>query len=112
MSNGNKYCIYGDPAYPVTEQLRALFRGNLTPQQQRFNKEMSNVREAVEYGFGKVKSYFAFVDFKKNLKLHLMPIGKIYLVATLLTNCHTCLYGSAMSSLLGTDPPTLGEYFC
>lgn len=109
--NGQKYCIYGDPAYPIMDQLITPFRGNVTPQQEQFNKSMSKVRESVEYGFGKIQTYFAFVDFKKNLKLHLMPIGKIYLVATLLTNCHTCLYNSPMNSLLGTNSPSLEEYF-
>lgn len=110
MANGNKYCLYGDPAYPMMPQLLTPFRGNITPQQEQFNKEMSKVRESVEYGFGKIQTYFAFVDFKKNLKLHLMPIGKIYLVAALLTNCHTCLYRSSINGLLNSDPPTLEEY--
>lgn len=110
MANGDKFCIYGDPAYPIMPQLIPPYRGNLTPQQEQFNKEMSRVRESVEYGFGKIQTYFSFVDFKKNLKLHLMPIGKIYLVAAFLTNCHTCMYGSPMNALLGTQPPTIYEY--
>lgn len=111
-ANGQRYCLYGDPAYPISEYIITPFRDNqnLTEPQATFNREMSKVRESVEYGFGKITVYFAFCDFKKNLKLHLMPVGKIYVVAALLTNCHTCLYRSVMNSLLDSDPPTLESY--
>ena len=46
---------------------------------------------AVEWGFGKIVQLFAFVNFHKNQKLYLQPVGKYYRVATLLTNCHTCM---------------------
>lgn len=110
MPDGTPYCLYGDPAYPLTPSILVPYRGQITPEQQQFNQQMSKIREAVEYGFGKVVTYFSFVDFKKNLKLHLMPIGKIYICAVLLTNCHTCLYGSSMNSLLKSQPPTIEEY--
>lgn len=71
---------------------------------------MSPLRVAVEQGFGKIAQQFAFVDFRKNLKLFLQPVARYYFVAVLLTNCHTCLYGSAMCSLLGSAKPTLDEY--
>ena len=40
---------------------------------------------------------FFYLDFKRNNKLLLQPVGKYDLVAALLTNCHTCLYGSQTS---------------
>ncbi|KAG5189475.1 hypothetical protein JKP88DRAFT_192806 [Tribonema minus] len=72
---------------------------------------MSKARICVEWGFGKVVQQFAFVDFKKNLKLYLQPIERIYAVAALLTKCHTCLYGSMTSEYFGIMSPTLQEYF-
>jgi hypothetical protein len=38
------------------------------------------MREAVEWGFGKIISDFAFLDFKKNLKLLLQNVGIMYSV--------------------------------
>jgi nuclease HARBI1 len=61
---------------------------------------MSAVCECVEWGFGKISGNFAFLDFKKNLKLLLQPVGHYYLVGRLLTNVHTCLYGSQTSYTL------------
>ena len=91
-------CLYGDPAYPLRPELQAPFKGSsLTSQQALFNKQMSMSRITVEWAFGKVISLFAFVDFKKNQRLFLQPVGKHFKVAVLLTNVHTCLNGSQVS---------------
>ena len=109
--NGGPYVLYGDPAYPIRSHLLAPFRGaHLLPVEQHFNEDMSKVRTSVEWGYGKIIQYFAFMDFKKNLKVLLQPVGKLYCVSALLTNCHTCLYGSQTGSFFGVDPPQLEEY--
>lgn len=109
--NGEPYVLYGDPAYPIRSHLIAPFRGaQLSPAQQQFNKDMSSVRISVEWGYGKIVQYFAFMDFSKNLKVLLQPVGKLYCVSALLANCHTCLYGSLTGSFFGVDPPKLEEY--
>ncbi|XP_069109973.1 uncharacterized protein [Argopecten irradians] len=108
---GNTFVVYGDPAYPLTPHIITPYRnGVLSANQMLFNKKMSAVRICVEWNFGKVLSLFAFLDYKKNQKLYLQPVGKYYKVATLLTNCHTCLYGSETSSFFGLDPPSLVSY--
>ena len=105
------YVIYGDKGYTLQQSLIAPYRGaHLTPQQEMFNKEMGKLRTSVEWGFGKIGVYFAFLDFKKNQKLMLQPVGKNYVVGCLLTNCHTCLYGSVTSTFFNCNPPTLEEY--
>ena len=71
---------------------------------------MSSVRECVEWGFGKVVSIFAFMDFKKNLRIYLQPVGKMYFTAVFLTNCHTCLYGSQTGAYFDLDAPNLSVY--
>ena len=48
-----------------------------------FNKSMSSVRVAVEWIFGDIINYFKFLDFKKNLKIGLSQIGKLYIVGAL-----------------------------
>ena len=109
--NGEPYIIYGDPAYGLSRNILAPFRAvRLTDDQQEFNSRMSKLRVSVEWGFGKICELFAFLDFKKNLKILLQPIGKYYLVAAVLSNCHTCLYGSQTSSFFGLDPPELEDY--
>ncbi|XP_029831683.2 uncharacterized protein LOC115316464 [Ixodes scapularis] len=98
LVQGSTFTIYGDPAYPLRPLLMRPYAGvSLTAQQQEFNRAMSTVRQAVEWGFGKTLSLFSFVDFKKNQKLLLQNVPQMYRVATILTNCHTCLYGSQVA---------------
>ena len=109
--NGEPYVIYGDPAYGITQNIIAPFRqAHLTDDEQEFNTRMSKVRTCVEWGFGKICQTFAYLDFKKNLKILLQPVGKYYLVACILINCHTCLYGSQTSTYFNLEPPSLETY--
>ncbi|XP_078378299.1 uncharacterized protein LOC144661419 isoform X1 [Oculina patagonica] len=109
--SGEPYVIYGDPAYGLALNILSPFRGaNLTDDQQEFNARMSKLRVSVEWGFGKICQNFACLDFEKNLKVLLQPVAKYYLVATILTNCHTCLYGSQTSTYFDLEPPLLETY--
>ena len=107
------YVLYGDPAYGVSSHILSPFRGlHLTPPEQEFNRAMSAVRVTVEWTFGKILQQFAYLDFKKNHKVLLQPVGKYYLVGALLTNCHTCCYGSQTSTFFNVPPPSLESYLC
>ena len=109
--NGRLVCIYGDPAYPLSPELMAPFPTvNLQQEEAHFNYQMSRVRQSVEWGFKKIISQFAILDYKKNLKLHLQPVALYYLVGTIMTNCHTCMYGSEVSEFFDVQPPTLEQY--
>ena len=109
--NGTNLCIYGDLAYPFRAYLQTPFRlVRLNGAQQAYNTAMSKVRIGVEWVFGDITNFFKFLDFKKNLKIGLSPIGKMYLVCALLMNCHTCMYGSMTSTYFQMEPPTLQEY--
>ena len=108
--NGDPYVLYGDPAYGVSRNIISPFRGQLTASEMEFNKSMSAVRVSVEWNFGKVTQLFAFLDFKKNLKILLQPVAKCYLVGALLTNCHSCLYGSQTSTFFDVHAPNLEVY--
>ncbi|XP_078321381.1 uncharacterized protein LOC144621637 [Crassostrea virginica] len=111
MPDGTVFSLYGDLAYPLRVHLITPFKGAfLNNQEKIFNSRMSKLRSSVKWTFGKILSLFAFVDSKKNQKLFLQPVAKYYLVATLLTNCHTCLYGSVTSEYFNLLPPTLEEY--
>lgn len=109
---GQPLCIYGDPAYPLRIHLQAPYRhARLTAEQQDFNSSMSTVRTAVEWVFGDITTYFALMDFKRNLKIGLSPVGKLYITSALLRNALTCLYGNTTSTFFNVDPPTIEEYF-
>ncbi|KAK7864355.1 hypothetical protein R5R35_007921 [Gryllus longicercus] len=106
-----QYVIYGDSGYPIRQLLLRPFQGrNISEDQQSFNAAMSGLRQSVEWGFAKVVNDFAFIDFKKNQKLLLQDVGSMYKTAVLLSNCHTCLYGSQVGSFFNTQPPSLEEY--
>ena len=109
--NGRALCIYGDPAYPLRVHLQSGFKGaNITQQQMLWNKAMSEARVSVEWIFGDIINYFKFLDFKKNLKLELSAIGKMYLVCALLHNARCCLYKNTTTKQFDLDPPILEDY--
>ena len=111
-NDGRPLCLYGDPAYPLGIHLQAPFRNvPLTSQMARFNDHMSEVRVAVEWMFGCISNYYKFVEFQKQLKIGLSPVGKMYLVCGILQNAHTCLYGNIISDYFGVDSPDLLTYF-
>lgn len=109
---GQPLCIYGDPAYPLRVHLQGPFKGaNLTAMQETHNQLMNSVRVAVALVFGEIVNYFSFLDYKKDLKVGLSAIGKMYLLSALLRNACTCLYGSTTFTFFAVDPPSLEEYF-
>jgi hypothetical protein len=57
-----------------------------------------------------VVNQFKFVDFKKNLKVALSPVGKMYITSAVLNNALICMYGNNTSTFFGIDPPTVHEY--
>eukprot|EP00697_Spironema_sp_BW2_P005503 gnl/Spiro4/17685_TR9416_c0_g1_i1.p1 gnl/Spiro4/17685_TR9416_c0_g1~~gnl/Spiro4/17685_TR9416_c0_g1_i1.p1 ORF type:complete len:345 (-),score=71.32 gnl/Spiro4/17685_TR9416_c0_g1_i1:44-1051(-) len=105
------WAIYGDKAYVKRPFLLSPFQGTvLTPAELQLNTTMSRLRLCVEWGFGKIASIWAFLDFEKNLKLLKQPLAQFYSVGAILTNCHTCLYGGVTSTYYDMLPPTLDEY--
>ena len=104
--------VYGDAAHAVLSHVDRGFRGvNLSPAQKAYNCVLSSVRVSVEWSFGLVVDLFPFVDFRKNLKLMLSPIGNYYTVSVILANAHTTLYGCETSLYFEMAPPSLEEYF-
>ena len=109
---GTEMCLYGDPAYPLRVHLQAPFRvGILTRDMKIFNDSMSTVRVSVEWLFADIINYFKFMDFKKDLKIGLSQVGKMYIVCALLRNALTCLYSNSTAEYFDLVPPTLDDYF-
>ena len=110
--DGHPMCAYGDPAYTQRVHLQAPFRNRpLTAEMEAFNESMSRVRVTVEWLFGDVVNYFKFLDFKKNLKIGLSSVDKLYVVAAILRNALTCMQPNNTSKFFELDPPTIEEYF-
>ena len=113
-SNGPRpmdYVPYADQGYALEQFIQTPFRGvNVTPHEGQFNKTMSGMRVAVEWGFGRVGSLFAFCGYTKGLKVLLPPVAKYYRAAVLLMNCHSCLRPNQTSRKFGVRPPHLEEY--
>ena len=50
---------------------------------------MRSAHVSVEWVFNDVINCFKFLDFKKNLKVGLSAVGKMYIVCALMQNAHT-----------------------
>ena len=112
LPHGRPMCLYGDPTYTLRVHLQAPFRNALLPPpMQAFNTSKSIVRESVEWLFNDIINYFKFVDFKKNLKIGLSSISKMYVVCAILRNALTCLYGNQTSRYFELEPPSVEYYF-
>ena len=109
---GEPMCVFGDPAYPLRVHLQAPYRhGILTPMMEAYNDKIRSVRVTVEWLFGNIINDFKFLGFKKNLKIGMSSVGKMYLVFALLHNAITCLCGNSTAVLFGLNPPSLEDYF-
>jgi len=71
---------------------------------------MSGLCIVVEWAFGEVTKYFSGTDFPRSHRLLSTCIESHYRFTILLTNIHTCFYGSKINELFSVDPPTLQEY--
>ena len=109
---GILYYLFGDRGYTHgNPALQVPFKGAaVTAPQRQYNRVMSGIRQPVEWGFGKVSSLFAFVDFEKNQKLYLQPVASYWLIATMLTNCHSCFYGNNTSVYFGVPCPEVEDF--
>ena len=108
---GDPYVIYGDPAYRLTRNILAPFRGvQLTDDQQEFNSRMSKLRVSVEWGIWQNMPVVWLFRFQEESENFAPANSKYYLVAAVLANCHTCLCGSETSTFFGLDPPELEDY--
>ena len=66
---------------------------------------------SLEWVFKEIVTYFKFIDFKKDLRIGLSPVGKTYAVCALLQIALTCLYDSNTAKYFGIEPPTFEFYF-
>lgn len=125
-TTGRALQIYGDPAYRVNRYLISPYQGaQITRDQELWNKQMSQLRIVVEWVFKEVVTTFAFVDYPKNQKHLLQPVGLQFRVAVLLHNAHVILHKPQIAQYFDIEgighrvyieeqliePPTLASYF-
>jgi hypothetical protein len=111
-STGRVYRLFGDAIYPFLPQLIRMFRDPApNGAEAAFNRIMSAVRVSVEWGFNLVTNSFQAVDFVRWQRFFLTRPARQYRIATLLTNCLSCLRGSnQVASFFDCALPSLEEY--
>lgn len=112
LPGGETYALFGDSAFPFSVYLQKGYAGNhLTPAQEAFNARMSSVRQAVEWSFEEITTYWPYLDMKRQQKVGLQPVGLHFRVAVLLINCLTCMKrGNEVSDYFQLSPPILQDY--
>jgi hypothetical protein len=110
-----EYLMYADAGYHTSNNLVAAYKappgGELDDAHTHLNFVMSAVRVAVEWSFGRVVAQWAAFKLKEKQVPGLMPVGRMYAVAVILTNAHCCLHGNQISEKFNMVPPSLEEYF-
>lgn len=76
-----------------------------------FNDLMSVVCVFVEWLFVDIINYFKFLDFKKDLKIGLSQVGKMYIVCVLFRNVLICFYFNFIVEYFGFVFFMLDYYF-
>lgn len=72
--------------------------------------EMNRKRICVEWTIGLVYNKWASLDMSAHNQMYLNRPGAKYLLACLLTNFHTCIYGNETTKYFSCQPPTLESY--
>lgn len=81
--------VYGDPTYSINRYFISPYQeAQLNWDQQAWNKAMSRIQIVVEQAFKEVVNVFAFVNYEKNQKHLLQPVGIQFRVAVLLHNAY------------------------
>ena len=111
----NNYRKLADSAYPTTNWTLSLFKRlpgqNLPPDRHAFNTTYSPMRTCVEWGYEKVVRHWAYIDYKKQMKIERVRMEAMWHVAFWLTNVITCIRRSnQISEYFELLPPTAEEY--
>ena len=105
-----QYDLFGDKAYVYQDFIICPYRGWKSRRKNRFNTSMSRARIAVEYTFGLTQNLWISNAFKQQLKPGLQPVGDLYRVSILLTNCYTCIRGNQVGNRFRIKPPNIYQY--
>lgn len=102
--------LISDRGYGNGQYVFTTIRAPVTDADRELNHLLSAIRTPVEWSFHKVHQLWpAIGSFTMNRILR-QSVGSWYLIAALLTNCHTCLHGSETGDYFECLPLTLAEY--
>ena len=105
------YTLYGDLAYVQSMYLIGGFQNAAVGMDDAlYNRIMSSVRIAVEWGFSAITEQWKFLDFQQSMKILECPVMQYYIVAAFLCNLHNCLVGSKMQLHFNAQQLTIDEY--
>jgi len=95
------------------EALITPYAGNLSAEEEIFNRRSSNLRVSVEHLIGLVKKTWASLEELNRMSVNRSPVDLFWFNACLLTNLRTIVNGgNLVSDFYGVDVPTLEEYLC
>jgi hypothetical protein len=105
-------CGFGDSAYAETPWMRRAVRGvrNQPPIVRAAATVLSQMRISIEWGIGNVANLWAATMWSRTARISYTRPHHMFLVASLLTNCHVCLYGGVVNRYFGILPPPLESY--
>jgi len=111
--------IKGDSAYPWLLDLSSYHKVSregpaLTERQKNENRVLKVIRESIEWNYGSTAAMFKYLVNLEKLKIMKgTKTRKVYIVASILRNCHTILYGCQTSNFYNLSKesfPTLQQY--
>ena len=85
--------VYKDPAYRISNVLLCPYQGvQIAEDQKQWNCTMSKLPIVAEWAFEEMVNMFGFLEYIKNEKHLLQPVGVQFRVVALLHNAHVCLH--------------------
>ena len=111
--NGELYYLFGDCGYMNDDCLICPYpkaTARASREARDFNRRMSKIRVPIEWGFGRVRALFPFVDYSHKLRFDSMPVGSYYIIAVFLTNLYCCLHGSQTAQYFTCPAPEIEDY--
>jgi hypothetical protein len=104
------FVILGDSAYPNNDVMVSIYKGRHLPEHaEAFNSIMCPIRACVEWGYDKIVRYWAFVVFKKQMKIQWVPVEAMWHIAVFLTNA--LVQKEVIISKYFNSPPPSMEHF-
>jgi hypothetical protein len=111
------YCLYGDSIYPINNHIIRKHEDVVIDdneqrrlERQAENDAMAAGRITIEWINADIKTKFAFIDYKKCLRIRNSHCKETIFTAIFLTNCWKCLNGCNTSQYFDEQPPTLENY--
>jgi nuclease HARBI1 len=103
--------VVADSGYPVTTQLRSRVKFPMTAEHDELNLQISKSRICVEWGYGRVKSLFPYLQTRDQLRSLQIPVGTFFMLGFFISNVRTCIdCRNIVSDYFECLPPTLEEY--